>query len=82
MVQVDFTRIPMLMRQPYSCIIRRNFLAGIHVELKQSRHQRSLRAQLHWLQVMYILYSDTITEECFSQTVYIAALQPRGLGLG
>ncbi|XP_060797783.1 intermembrane lipid transfer protein VPS13C isoform X2 [Neoarius graeffei] len=50
-LEVDFTRMPMLMRQPYSCIIRRNFLAGIHVELKQSQHQRSLRAQLHWLQV-------------------------------
>ncbi|XP_026802974.3 intermembrane lipid transfer protein VPS13C isoform X3 [Pangasianodon hypophthalmus] len=50
-LEVDFTRMPMLMRHPYSCIIRRNFLAGIHVELKQSPHQRSLRAQLHWLQV-------------------------------
>ncbi|TSM20261.1 Vacuolar protein sorting-associated protein 13C [Bagarius yarrelli] len=50
-LEVDFSRMPMLMRHPYSCIIRRNFLAGIHVELKQSPHQRSLRAQLHWLQV-------------------------------
>ncbi|MCJ8738024.1 hypothetical protein PDJAM_G00030860 [Pangasius djambal] len=50
-LEVDFTRMPMLMRHPYACIIRRNFLAGIHVELKQSPHQRSLRAQLHWLQV-------------------------------
>ncbi|GAA6110095.1 vacuolar protein sorting-associated protein 13C isoform X2 [Tachysurus ichikawai] len=50
-LEVDFTRVPMLMRHPYSCFIRRNFLAGIHVELKQSQHQRSLRAQLHWLQV-------------------------------
>ncbi|XP_053369844.1 intermembrane lipid transfer protein VPS13C isoform X1 [Clarias gariepinus] len=50
-LEVDFTRMPMLMRHPYSCAIRRNFLAGIHVELKQSPHQRSLRAQLHWLQV-------------------------------
>jgi len=41
----------MLMRQPFSCHIRRNFLPGIHVELKQSPHQRSLRAQLYWLQV-------------------------------
>ncbi|KAF7703592.1 hypothetical protein HF521_022599 [Silurus meridionalis] len=48
-IEVDFTR--MQMRLPYSCAIRRNFLAGIHVELKQSPHQRSLRAQLHWLQV-------------------------------
>lgn len=41
----------MLMRQPFSSTIRRNFLPGIHVELKQSPHQRSLRAQLYWLQV-------------------------------
>ncbi|KAG7327785.1 hypothetical protein KOW79_009391 [Hemibagrus wyckioides] len=50
-LEVDFTRVPMVMRHPYSYLIRRNFLAGIHVELKQSQHQRSLRAQLHWLQV-------------------------------
>ncbi|KAK3562082.1 hypothetical protein QTP86_027175 [Hemibagrus guttatus] len=50
-LEVDFTRVPMVMRHPYSCLIRRNFLAGFHVELKQSQHQRSLRAQLHWLQV-------------------------------
>uniref|UniRef100_A0AAY4C2E6 Uncharacterized protein n=1 Tax=Denticeps clupeoides TaxID=299321 RepID=A0AAY4C2E6_9TELE len=46
---VDFCT--MEMRQPYSCPIRRNFLSGIQVEFKQSPHQRSLRAQLHWLQV-------------------------------
>ncbi|XP_036442421.1 vacuolar protein sorting-associated protein 13C isoform X5 [Colossoma macropomum] len=50
-LEVNFAKLPMLMRHPYSCIIRRNFLSGIHVELKQSPHQRSLRAQLHWLQV-------------------------------
>ncbi|XP_066503943.1 intermembrane lipid transfer protein VPS13C isoform X2 [Hoplias malabaricus] len=50
-LEVNFAKTPMLMRHPYSCPIRRNFLAGIHVELKQSPHQRSLRAQLHWLQV-------------------------------
>ncbi|XP_076880007.1 intermembrane lipid transfer protein VPS13C isoform X2 [Brachyhypopomus gauderio] len=50
-LEVNFARVPMLMRHPFSCPIRRNFLSGIHVELKQSPHQRSLRAQLHWLQV-------------------------------
>lgn len=41
----------MEMRLPIKCKIRRNFLSGIHIELKQSPHQRSLRAQLYWLQV-------------------------------
>ncbi|XP_067298474.1 intermembrane lipid transfer protein VPS13C isoform X7 [Pseudorasbora parva] len=50
-LEVNFGRLPMLMRQPFSCHIRRNFLPGIHIELKQSPHQRSLRAQLYWLQV-------------------------------
>ncbi|KAI4872968.1 hypothetical protein NFI96_023652 [Prochilodus magdalenae] len=50
-LEVNFAKLPMQMRHPYSCPIRRNFLPGIHVELKQSTHQRSLRAQLHWLQV-------------------------------
>ncbi|XP_056317504.1 intermembrane lipid transfer protein VPS13C isoform X2 [Danio aesculapii] len=50
-IEVNFGRVPMLMRQPFSCQIRRNFLPGIRVELKQSPHQRSLRAQLYWLQV-------------------------------
>ncbi|XP_065123827.1 intermembrane lipid transfer protein VPS13C isoform X1 [Paramisgurnus dabryanus] len=50
-LEVNFGRVPMLMRQPFSSTIRRNFLPGIHVELKQSPHQRSLRAQLYWLQV-------------------------------
>uniref|UniRef100_A0A3Q2C8D3 Vacuolar protein sorting 13 homolog C n=1 Tax=Cyprinodon variegatus TaxID=28743 RepID=A0A3Q2C8D3_CYPVA len=44
-------RAVMKMRQPQSCPVRRNFLSGIQVEFKQSLHQRSLRAQLHWLQV-------------------------------
>ncbi|XP_062405510.1 intermembrane lipid transfer protein VPS13C isoform X2 [Sardina pilchardus] len=48
-LEVNFGRLQM--RQPYSCSIRRNSLAGIQVEYKQSKHQRSLRAQLHWLQV-------------------------------
>ncbi|XP_072517256.1 intermembrane lipid transfer protein VPS13C isoform X4 [Salminus brasiliensis] len=50
-LEVNFAKVPMLMRHPYSCTIRRTFLSGIHMELKQSPHQRSLRAQLHWLQV-------------------------------
>ncbi|XP_026067709.1 vacuolar protein sorting-associated protein 13C-like isoform X6 [Carassius auratus] len=50
-LEVNFGRLPMLMRQPFPCTIRRNFLPGICIELKQSPHQRSLRAQLHWLQV-------------------------------
>uniref|UniRef100_A0A3B1ISC6 Vacuolar protein sorting 13 homolog C n=1 Tax=Astyanax mexicanus TaxID=7994 RepID=A0A3B1ISC6_ASTMX len=50
-LEVNFARVPMQMRLPYSSPIRRNFLSGIHMELKQSPHQRSLRAQLHWLQV-------------------------------
>ncbi|XP_051757763.1 intermembrane lipid transfer protein VPS13C isoform X8 [Ctenopharyngodon idella] len=50
-LEVNFGRLPMLMRQPFSCAIRRNFLPGICIELKQSPHQRSLRAQLYWLQV-------------------------------
>uniref|UniRef100_A0A8C1KHE7 Vacuolar protein sorting 13 homolog C n=1 Tax=Cyprinus carpio TaxID=7962 RepID=A0A8C1KHE7_CYPCA len=50
-LEVNFGRLPMLMRQPLSCTIRRNFLPGIRIELKQSPHQRSLRAQLYWLQV-------------------------------
>lgn len=41
----------MMMRQPHACPVRRNFLSGIQVEFKRSLHQRSLRAQLHWLQV-------------------------------
>uniref|UniRef100_A0A8C5FUA7 Vacuolar protein sorting 13 homolog C n=1 Tax=Gadus morhua TaxID=8049 RepID=A0A8C5FUA7_GADMO len=49
--EVNFGKIPMVMRAPFSCAVRRNFLSGIQVEFKQSPHQRSLRAQLHWLQV-------------------------------
>ncbi|XP_069836922.1 intermembrane lipid transfer protein VPS13C isoform X1 [Dendropsophus ebraccatus] len=41
----------MEMRLPIKCKIRRSFLSGINIELKQSPHQRSLRAQLYWLQV-------------------------------
>ncbi|XP_069621703.1 intermembrane lipid transfer protein VPS13C isoform X2 [Ranitomeya imitator] len=41
----------MEMRSPVKCKIRRSFLSGIQIELKQSPHQRSLRAQLFWLQV-------------------------------
>ncbi|XP_041649214.1 vacuolar protein sorting-associated protein 13C isoform X2 [Cheilinus undulatus] len=50
-IEVNFSGATMMMRQPISCPIRRNFLSGIQVEFKQSLHQRSLRAQLHWLQV-------------------------------
>ncbi|XP_065808670.1 intermembrane lipid transfer protein VPS13C isoform X5 [Labrus bergylta] len=50
-LEVNFNAANMMMRQPVSCQIRRNFLSGIQVEFKQSLHQRSLRAQLHWLQV-------------------------------
>ncbi|XP_055662929.1 intermembrane lipid transfer protein VPS13C isoform X2 [Falco peregrinus] len=49
--EVNFSRVPMEMRLPVRCSIRRNFLSGIQVEFKQSPHQRSLRAQLYWLQV-------------------------------
>ncbi|XP_061592670.1 intermembrane lipid transfer protein VPS13C isoform X5 [Cololabis saira] len=50
-LQVNLSGATMKMRQPISCPVRRNFLSGIQVEFKQSLHQRSLRAQLHWLQV-------------------------------
>ncbi|XP_075432218.1 intermembrane lipid transfer protein VPS13C isoform X2 [Ascaphus truei] len=49
--KVSFSTVPMGMLLPVKCSIRRNFLSGIHVEFKQSPHQRSLRAQLYWLQV-------------------------------
>ncbi|KFO96709.1 Vacuolar protein sorting-associated protein 13C, partial [Calypte anna] len=49
--EVNFSKAPMEMRLPVRCSIRRNFLSGIQVEFKQSPHQRSLRAQLYWLQV-------------------------------
>ncbi|XP_074513317.1 intermembrane lipid transfer protein VPS13C isoform X9 [Sebastes fasciatus] len=50
-LEVNLNGAIMMMRQPYSCPVRRNFLSGIQVEFKQSPHQRCLRAQLHWLQV-------------------------------
>ncbi|XP_072321339.1 intermembrane lipid transfer protein VPS13C isoform X2 [Eucyclogobius newberryi] len=50
-IEVNLSETNMLMRQPVKCQIRRNFLSGIQVEFKKSQHQRSLRAQLHWLQV-------------------------------
>ncbi|XP_029283566.1 vacuolar protein sorting-associated protein 13C [Cottoperca gobio] len=50
-LEVNLCGATMMMRQPLSCPVRRNFLSGIQVEFKQSLHQRSLRAQLHWLQV-------------------------------
>ncbi|XP_076592336.1 intermembrane lipid transfer protein VPS13C isoform X4 [Chaetodon auriga] len=50
-LEVNLCRATMMMRQPFSCPVRRNFLSGIQVEFKQSPHQRSLRAQVHWLQV-------------------------------
>ncbi|KAJ0001755.1 hypothetical protein NQD34_001551 [Periophthalmus magnuspinnatus] len=50
-MEVNLSGTNMMMRQPVNCPIRRNFLSGIQVEFKKSEHQRSLRAQLHWLQV-------------------------------
>ncbi|XP_070692075.1 intermembrane lipid transfer protein VPS13C [Pempheris klunzingeri] len=50
-LEVNLSGATMMMHQPFSCPVRRNFLSGIQVEFKQSLHQRSLRAQLHWLQV-------------------------------
>uniref|UniRef100_A0AAQ4Q6C5 Vacuolar protein sorting 13 homolog C n=2 Tax=Gasterosteus aculeatus aculeatus TaxID=481459 RepID=A0AAQ4Q6C5_GASAC len=50
-LEVNLSGALMAMRLPFSCPLRRNFLSGIQVEFKQSPHQRSLRAQLHWLQV-------------------------------
>ncbi|KAM9366322.1 intermembrane lipid transfer protein VPS13C [Symphorus nematophorus] len=50
-LEVNLSGATMMMRQPFACQVRRNFLSGIQVEFKQSPHQRSLRAQLHWLQV-------------------------------
>ncbi|KAL6050206.1 hypothetical protein STEG23_015214, partial [Scotinomys teguina] len=49
--EVNFDKVPMEMRLPIRCPIKRDFLAGIQVEFKQSPHQRSLRAQLYWLQI-------------------------------
>ncbi|XP_067454112.1 intermembrane lipid transfer protein VPS13C isoform X1 [Thunnus thynnus] len=50
-LEVNLSGAIMMMRQPFTCPVRRNFLSGIQVEFKQSLHQRSLRAQLYWLQV-------------------------------
>ncbi|XP_074090395.1 intermembrane lipid transfer protein VPS13C isoform X2 [Macrotis lagotis] len=50
-LEVNFSKSPMEMRVPIRCCIKRDFLSGIHVEFKQSPHQRSLRAQLYWIQV-------------------------------
>ncbi|XP_018108372.1 vacuolar protein sorting-associated protein 13C isoform X2 [Xenopus laevis] len=49
--KVNFSKVPMEMDVPIKCSIRRNFMSGIYMEFKQSPHQRSLRAQLYWLQV-------------------------------
>lgn len=49
--QVNFDKVPMEMRLPVHCPIKRDFLSGIQVEFKQSPHQRILRARLYWLQV-------------------------------
>ncbi|XP_061451865.1 intermembrane lipid transfer protein VPS13C isoform X2 [Rhineura floridana] len=49
--EVNFNKMPMEMRLPIKCNIKRDFLSGIHIEFKQSPHQQSLRAQLYWLQV-------------------------------
>ncbi|XP_004374680.1 intermembrane lipid transfer protein VPS13C isoform X1 [Trichechus manatus latirostris] len=50
-LEVNFGKVPMEMRLPVRCPIKRDFLSGIQVEFKQSPHQRSLRATLYWLQV-------------------------------
>ncbi|XP_060115875.1 intermembrane lipid transfer protein VPS13C isoform X1 [Heteronotia binoei] len=50
-LEVNFNKMPMEMRLPLRCDVKRDFLSGIHIEFKQSPHQRSLRAQLYWLQV-------------------------------
>lgn len=60
--QVNLSGAHMKMRQPFACPVRRNFLSGIQVELKQSVHQRSLRAQLHWLQVNINTFVRTHTQ--------------------
>uniref|UniRef100_A0A8C5V364 Vacuolar protein sorting 13 homolog C n=1 Tax=Microcebus murinus TaxID=30608 RepID=A0A8C5V364_MICMU len=49
--EVNFHKVPMEMRLPIRCPIKRDFLSGIQIEFKQSRHQRSLRARLYWLQI-------------------------------
>ncbi|KAJ6664322.1 hypothetical protein lerEdw1_008541 [Lerista edwardsae] len=49
--EVNFSKMPMEMRLPIKCNIKRDFLSGIQIEFKQSHHQQSLRAQLYWLQV-------------------------------
>ncbi|XP_028627194.1 vacuolar protein sorting-associated protein 13C [Grammomys surdaster] len=49
--EVNFDKVPMEMRLPIRCPIKRDFLSGIEVEFKQSPHQRSLRARLYWLQI-------------------------------
>uniref|UniRef100_A0A8C4LD24 Vacuolar protein sorting 13 homolog C n=1 Tax=Equus asinus asinus TaxID=83772 RepID=A0A8C4LD24_EQUAS len=49
--EVNFDKVPMEMRLPFQCPIKRDFLSGIQIEFKQSPHQRSLRARLYWLQV-------------------------------
>ncbi|XP_024894514.1 vacuolar protein sorting-associated protein 13C [Pteropus alecto] len=49
--EVNFDTVPMEMRLPIRCPIKRDFLSGIQIEFKQSPHQRSLRARLYWLQV-------------------------------
>ncbi|XP_062947628.1 intermembrane lipid transfer protein VPS13C isoform X2 [Cynocephalus volans] len=49
--EVNFNKVPMEMRLPIRCPIKRDFLSGIQIEFKQSPHQRSLRARLYWLQV-------------------------------
>ncbi|XP_074183747.1 intermembrane lipid transfer protein VPS13C [Rhinolophus sinicus] len=49
--EVNFDTVPMEMRLPIRCPIKRDFLSGIQIEFKQSPHQRSLRATLYWLQI-------------------------------
>lgn len=74
-LQVNFSSSPMEMRLPVRCSIRRNFLSGIQVEFKQSPHQRSLRAQLYWLQVPAFLCFRNWTATLRLFFIYVKYLQ-------
>ncbi|XP_058486199.1 intermembrane lipid transfer protein VPS13C isoform X3 [Solea solea] len=74
-LEVNLSGATMMMRQPFSCQVRRNFLSGIQVEFKQSQHQRSLRAQLHWLQV------DNQLHGAIFPIVFHPVLPPKSIAL-
>uniref|UniRef100_A0A3B3UNE3 Vacuolar protein sorting-associated protein 13 VPS13 adaptor binding domain-containing protein n=1 Tax=Poecilia latipinna TaxID=48699 RepID=A0A3B3UNE3_9TELE len=44
-LEVNLRPAIMMMRQPHSCPVRRNFLSGIQVEFKRSLHQRIARCE-------------------------------------